>query len=150
VVDDVQERAVHPQPPAEGEPQRDDPDVLDAAVAEQPLQIVLGDDERGRDDHGEQAEDEQQRLAPRGAASRPRDGQEAEDPEEGALDERPREQRRERGRRLAVGVRQPHVHRRQPRLGPVAHQDEDEPHADDARVEPGGEGAMLDQFMAPA
>ena len=47
---------------------------------------------------------------------------------------------RERCRRLGVGVRQPRVHRRQPGLRPVAHQDEHERQLEDLGVEGGGRG----------
>ena len=42
VVEDVEERGVGPDRPAEAEAERDDPDVLDAVVAEQPLEVPLG------------------------------------------------------------------------------------------------------------
>ena len=137
VVHHVQQRAVGPDGAAEAEPERDDPDVLDAVVAEQALEVVLDQDERRRHDDRDEAEDEQHLRRERRAARGGGDGLEADDPEERALDEDAREQRRDRRGRLAVGVGQPEVHGRETGLGAVADHHEDEADADDARVEPG-------------
>ena len=139
VVDHVQQRTVGPDGAAEAEAERHDPDVLDAVVAEQALEVVLDQDERRRHDDRDEAEDEQHLCRERRAARGGGDRLEPDDAEQRALDEDAREQRRDRRGRLAMGVRQPQVHGRETRLGAVADHHEDEADPDDARVEGGSD-----------
>ena len=65
-----------------------------------------------------------------------RDYEIAHDANHRGVEESAREQRRDRGRTLAVRIRQPSVHRRQTDFRTVADQDQKERQRDERRVEP--------------
>ena len=80
----------------------------------------------------------QQLLAELARARRDADLVRPQDAQEGAVQQRPGQQRGDHRGRFAVGVGQPGVHRRQPHLGAVADQEEQE-----RRLEPGRRSAGL-------
>ena len=120
---------------AEAHAERQDAHVLHAGVGEHPLVVGLPDDQGRGHGHREQAEHQKHPLPevgePRGREHLLR----AQDREEGAVEQRTREQRRDHRGRLAVRVGQPGVHRRQPHLGAVADQQEHEGGLEPAGIE---------------
>ena len=60
VIGHVQQRPENRRLPAETDPDSHDPDVLDAGVRQQPLEIPLDQDEGHRDEHRQQAKREQE------------------------------------------------------------------------------------------
>ena len=120
---------------AEPEGEGREAEVLDRRVGEEPLEVALGDDERQRHGEAEQPEDDEQGRRERRAQRADRDEVEPGQRVERDGQRRPRQQRRDRARRLAVGVGQPGVERREPGLRAVAGEREDEGEADERRVE---------------
>jgi len=88
---------------------------------------MLEHDERRRHEHGGDPDGDEQVVAPAGPAGRIfHQGKVAHDAVEGGVQHEAGEEGRHGRRRLAVGVRQPAVERREPRLRPVPDQQEDE------------------------
>ena len=95
--------------------EQDDPDVLDAGIRKEPLEIVLH--ERIQD--AEQRREPSQRQndhAPREPGHAQTERTDADDSVDAGLDQHAGHQRRNTGRRRRVGIRQPHVERDDARL----------------------------------
>ena len=125
VVGHVEERPEGGRLPAQAEPDRHDPHVLDARVGEQALEVPLDQDERCRDEHGGEPQAEQQPAR----ELRPQDGLGHDvDPQQGverAVHHPHGHQNAGRRGRLAVRVRLPGVHGSEAGLGAVADEQED-------------------------
>ncbi len=139
VEEDVQERPAEAErdplrprrgPPEEGDAdsRRDDPDVLDARVGEEALEVVLPRGERGPVERRRRPEDEEEPAPPRGRRAVER--RDAQDAVEAHLEHDARHHRRDVARRPGVRAREPEVEREEPRLGAEADEGEEE---DDAR-----------------
>jgi len=109
--------------------------VLDAGVGQHALGVLGVQQEEGRHGHAEQAEAHQDLLGERGLAGAGADLDGSQDAQEGAVQERPREQGRDHAGSLAVGVRKPGVQGNQPHLGSIAHHQHDEGQSQPVRVE---------------
>ena len=107
--------------------------MFHARIGGQALEIALPHDEQGRDEHGEQPEGREQG---RGEIAQP-GGQAdligAENAEEGAVEQRPGKQGRDKRRRFGMGVGQPGVHGGHAHFGAVADEQEHK-----GRLEPAG------------
>ena len=137
VAQEVETKAEQGQVTAKAEGQGRDAEMLDRGVGEQALEVPLGDDERQRHRQAEEAEDHQQRRREAWAEGASRDEVDPRKRVERHRQRGARQERRDRARRLAVGVRQPGVERREPRLGPVAGKREQERQPDQGRIEIG-------------
>ena len=109
--------------------------MLDARVGQQPLEVLLADHERQRDGQAQEPEPDQQVRREARPQARDRDEVEADQGVERGDQRHARKQRADRAGRLAVGVGQPGVERRQADLGAVARQREDERQPQQARVQ---------------
>ena len=100
----------------QGEPgaERDDPDVLDAVVREEPLEVVLRERERDAE-HGRGAAEEEERDPPR-RGRRVEEAGDAQEPVDPGLDEHAGHDGRDVRRRRRVRARQPEVERHEPGL----------------------------------
>ena len=112
--------------PADPDADGEDPHVLHARPGEQALVIRLAEQQGRGHDHGQEPDLHEGVPGERPETGGLADAGEAQHPEEGAVQERPGEQRGNRGRRLAVGIGQPGVKRHQSHLGAVPDQHEDE------------------------
>ena len=113
---------------AEAEAQCDDPDVLDAAVREETLEIVLGQREEDAEHAGRDPHADQQPPCPRRERTEEREGpDESVDPR---LDHHTGHHRRDVRRRRGVCLRQPDMERHEARLRPEADHGEDEQEPD--------------------
>ena len=120
VVDQADHRTVGAQA-ADAGAEGDDAHVFDAGIGQHALVLGLFENEgrRGRD--RDQAEDHQDRPRKATQAGGVHDFVGFEDPQVGAVQQHPGEQGRGRAGGLAVGIRQPGVHRRQTHFGAVSH-----------------------------
>ena len=115
VIEQVERRGEERERAADPDGERDDAHVLDRRVRQEPLEIVLHEDERDRHEHRQRSDPDQQ-IGGEYEAHRARGEQvEPEHAVEGAGQQRAGEERADRRRSLAVGVRQPGVHRREAR-----------------------------------
>ena len=123
MIDDVEDGRHHGQLAVEAEQQRDQPEMADGRVGQQPLQVVLEDRDVGAEQQGGEAgrpDDPEPGLGPR--HHRP----EARHQEHAGLHQGRRMQvGRHRGR-SRHGVRQPEMERELRALGQGAEQDEDQ------------------------
>ena len=117
---------------AQAHGQGQDAHVLHAGVGQHALVVALSHDEDGGHEHGDQAEEDQQRAAEAAQARAQHDLVPAQDAQEGTVEQGAGQQGRDQRGGLAMGVGQPVVQGRQAHLGAVAHQQEDE-----GRLEPG-------------
>ena len=123
---------------AEAHPDGQDPHVLDARIGQQALQVALAQQVEGGEQQRGQPED-QQHVAGEGRPERAHgDLEVAQDGVEADRQQRPRQQRRDRGGGLGVCVGQPGMHRDQTHLGPEAEHGQHEGQANDVRREPMG------------
>ena len=137
MVGDVQERTGGAQGSAEAEPEADETDVLDTRVREHALVVGRGPQEcRGHGD-GQHAERKQDAAREAGPGRRVHGGLESQDRVNADAQQHARHEGAHRRRRLAVGVGQPRVHRRQPGLRAIADHEEHERELDDSRRQPG-------------
>ena len=120
--------------PAHAEGEHDQAHVLDRRVGEQPLDVAAlvqhegGEDQRHQPHHDhDRAGIERRRLAGH-------DHLEAQQRIERDVQQQARENRRDRRRSLGMGIGQPGMQRRQPDLGAVADQQEDEGEVEDRRI----------------
>ena len=94
---------------ADAQPKRDDADVLDAVIGQQPFQVVLRQGVEHAEDAGDDA-DGHQRPAPPGRR-RPEQRQHAQQPVDARLDHHAAHHGRDVRRRGRMGLGQPDVHR---------------------------------------
>ena len=117
--------------------------MFDAGVGQHALGVPGVQQEEGRHGHAQQAEAHQDLLGERGLAGAGADLDGAQDAQEGAVQERPREQGRDHAGGLAVGVGKPGVQGDQTHLGPIAHHQQDEGQAQPVRVQLGPVGQAV-------
>ena len=111
----------------EADAHHDDPDVLDAVIREEPLDVVLRDGERDAADAAHRPEHEQEDAPGHRRVRQHREH--ADDPVDADLDDDARHQRGDVARRARVGGRQPDVKRHDAGLDAEGHEDEQEQHA---------------------
>ena len=123
--------------------------MLHAGVGQQALDIVLYQQKRYRHGDGEQAERQQQVGEKSGPNVRTARRMVAQDRVDRAVQQHGGERGADRRRRLAVGVGQPGMHRRQSGFGAEANQDKREGEAHQVRVQSAATARKVAQSSAP-
>ena len=131
---------------SEAKAEGDDPHVLNAGVGQKTFDIFLPHQEDGGGEQGEEAEGHQDAPPPTGVPRRTlNQGQTPEDSVTGGAQKKAREDRGNRGWRLAVGVGKPVVKGGQTGLCSVPNHKEKETGLQEHGVERGENGAKLGQ-----
>ena len=136
----------------EAHPDGENAHVLDARIAEEPLQVALAGQVQGREDERGEAEDEKH-VARECRADRPDcDLVEAQDGIEAHREQRSGQQGRDRSRCLGVGIGQPGVHRDKAHLRAKPENGETEGQAHDLRWETrrSPEEPRVEELVGPA
>ena len=135
VAEHVQEGRGQRESPADRGRQREQAHVLDAGVGEHPFEVALPDDQRGGHGEGQQSGRDQQAAHQARTEHRVDDGLHPQDGVERDGQEHAGHQPGHRGRRLAVRVGQPAVHRSEARLGGEPEDGQRAGHPEQRRVE---------------